>query len=844
MADQDKIKSGLLKDILKEMKGTNERFEKIAQAEMAAASEGKNFISGGFAAARAREKIAQEWVQATKGTIDRRSAFFEGMGLTNVSKLMGAFSKQPPSKTKELEKKFGLGKKESSGGATSLRKPISLILRNVIETSKVVKNIEKSLSKPSLKSGYTFDPRMAGGGRYRNLATNKLVSAKEATQAAQIMRTDRLTKMIAADEDPMIRVADSLDAILKTLGNPERRTVHQKLDQLLDDSGGFDLGFPRRGLGGSRGGTRGNRRTSPISKKVNERYKRRFGRNAPGYGSRGGMRGGGIGIGGLLGAAAGGYLAYNAVDSLRDETLQSYDPELLKEEARMLAGTDDIEAKQALQDQIVAQKQDVKIQAAATAAGGVGAVGGALAVKKVAQSKVVRNVKSKVWTLFLKFVEKRAPSLFAKVGARLAAAGGMALVPFVGWVSAAITVVGSVWMAYDLYTLWREFSALSDAEKELAAGEVPPTPSAPPVTPLAKGPSTRGGRRNEPTGTTVATPTPSMSGAGTVSAATMTAAAAPVAFTKGPEQRYATGKPTKQKGLLMPPKDVKDAISNASKAVGVNEGVMLAMAKQESGFNPSAKASTSSAAGLYQFIKGTWNSMVQQYGSKFPDLFKGPYDTNASAIAGALYIKENSKILEKNGIPINGTTIYASHFLGPGGAVKLFNADPNSLADRIFGAAAKANKFIFYTKEGVARTVSQVQEVLYNKVGKYAEMYQSVAGGGGPLGGVAASTGPVATAAASTPKSAPSPAPTPTPRTTGAQVATQSAQLEKSKLTAQTPQPAPVVINNNTSGNKTPPQAPKQQLSMASTRSSENAFNRAISKDFAHPTAFTSVGLV
>lgn len=173
---------------------------------------------------------------------------------------------------------------------------------------------------------------------------------------------------------------------------------------------------------------------------------------------------------------------------------------------------------------------------------------------------------------------------------------------------------------------------------------------------------------------------------------------------------------------------VIESIRNAAKKVGVDASIMLAMAKQESGFNPNAKAGTSSASGLFQFISSTWDSMTNKYADKFPELNKGKMDTDASAIAGALYIKENSEFLKKNGIPVNGTTIYASHFLGPGGAKKLLSADPSIIGSELLPQAAASNKPIFYDKGGNARTVSQILEVLYNKVGKNAEKY---AGKGG-----------------------------------------------------------------------------------------------------------------
>jgi hypothetical protein len=184
--------------------------------------------------------------------------------------------------------------------------------------------------------------------------------------------------------------------------------------------------------------------------------------------------------------------------------------------------------------------------------------------------------------------------------------------------------------------------------------------------------------------------------------------------------------------LLMPSESVAAAIDKASVAVGVDKSLMYAMAKQESGFDPNAAAKTSSAKGLYQFISGTWDQMLKTYGSKYPILKKGPNDAEANAIAGALFIKENAAILTKAKIPVDATSIYAAHFLGAGGARTLFSSDKNADASAIMPKAAAANDFIFYDKvdgkpdKNKPRTVQQVIDVLFEKVGKYQQKYSEI----------------------------------------------------------------------------------------------------------------------
>jgi len=61
------------------------------------------------------------------------------------------------------------------------------------------------------------------------------------------------------------------------------------------------------------------------------------------------------------------------------------------------------------------------------------------------------------------------------------------------------------------------------------------------------------------------------------------------------------------------PKSVMQAIQTASAKTGVNFSYLVEKAAAESNFDTDAKAKTSSATGLFQFIESTWIDMVERH---------------------------------------------------------------------------------------------------------------------------------------------------------------------------------------------------------------------------------------
>src|SRR4051794_19295504 len=186
---------------------------------------------------------------------------------------------------------------------------------------------------------------------------------------------------------------------------------------------------------------------------------------------------------------------------------------------------------------------------------------------------------------------------------------------------------------------------------------------------------------------------------------------------------------------------IAGAIKQAASSSGTSFEYLLATAKMESNFNPSASASTSSARGLYQFIDQTWLGTVKEagahlgYGNYADAITKSPsgnYSVSdpaarnaimklrddpaaASSMAAVLTNSNSFRLTGKIGRRPTDGELYMAHFMGVGGAAKLIaNAEDNPRVSgaRLFPNAAAANRSIFYERGGRARSVSEVYSVL------------------------------------------------------------------------------------------------------------------------------------
>lgn len=191
---------------------------------------------------------------------------------------------------------------------------------------------------------------------------------------------------------------------------------------------------------------------------------------------------------------------------------------------------------------------------------------------------------------------------------------------------------------------------------------------------------------------------------------------------------------------------VRSAVADAARRTDTDFEYLLAQARLESGLRPNAKARTSSATGLFQFIESTWLATmkrhgpalgygdvaanIQQSGGRFyvadpaarRDILNMRKDPQtASLMAGALAQENRNAILPVLGREPQATELYMAHFLGAGDARRFLaelDADPSQAAAALFPRPASANQSIFYRPNGASRDLGEVMGLMQGKMSR------------------------------------------------------------------------------------------------------------------------------
>lgn len=190
------------------------------------------------------------------------------------------------------------------------------------------------------------------------------------------------------------------------------------------------------------------------------------------------------------------------------------------------------------------------------------------------------------------------------------------------------------------------------------------------------------------------------------------------------------------------PRWLVHSILKAAHVTGVDPVYMMTLADVESSLSPEAKAPTSSAEGLFQFIDRTWLEIVSMHAADYGftaaaeavrivngdpvvsdkdrewimSLRTDPY---FSALMAGELIKDVERALFTQGErELAEAELYLAHFLGARSAVRfleMLDQDPNMKASKLFPAAARANAGLFMEGKGRKRRAVTVAE-LYNKI--------------------------------------------------------------------------------------------------------------------------------
>ncbi|MEG3124385.1 lytic transglycosylase domain-containing protein [Sphingomonas sp. GB1N7] len=202
----------------------------------------------------------------------------------------------------------------------------------------------------------------------------------------------------------------------------------------------------------------------------------------------------------------------------------------------------------------------------------------------------------------------------------------------------------------------------------------------------------------------------------------------------------------------------QSAIALASQKTGVDFSYLMGQAQLESGMRTDARAGTSSASGLYQFIDQSWLRVMKQHGAEHgmswasdaisttssgkmtvsdPETRRAILnlrnDPQTASLMAAEHASDNKDALESTlGRDATGTDLYMAHFLGLGGAKSFLRnmaSSPDRSAASLFPAAARANHNVFYNSNGQARSLSDVYDRFAAKLDKGAGVAAGTASG-------------------------------------------------------------------------------------------------------------------
>lgn len=134
----------------------------------------------------------------------------------------------------------------------------------------------------------------------------------------------------------------------------------------------------------------------------------------------------------------------------------------------------------------------------------------------------------------------------------------------------------------------------------------------------------------------------------------------------------------------------------------VSDETLNCIVQIESGGNPNAKAATSTALGLGQFLNQTWLNVVEKHRPDVMsdrttnDVLNMRRNASLSIEMLARFTEDNLKLVGRGA---SGGDLYLAHFLGAGDAHKVSSSDPSTLLEELLDPRViNANKSIMAGK--------------------------------------------------------------------------------------------------------------------------------------------------
>lgn len=196
-----------------------------------------------------------------------------------------------------------------------------------------------------------------------------------------------------------------------------------------------------------------------------------------------------------------------------------------------------------------------------------------------------------------------------------------------------------------------------------------------------------------------------------------------------------------------------ETVIRAAQQADYDPTLLMAIADKESSLRATAKASTSSAAGLFQFIDKTWLQAVRTFGAQYglereAAEIEGPYDKPtiadeverarvlalrerpylAAVMAAEMLKRDGGKVAESLGRPLTAGETYLIHFLGTRDAglfMSRLAEEPKGSAAAMLPKPARANRPIFYER-GKAKAVADVHKKFEDMMGMRLDRYNQV----------------------------------------------------------------------------------------------------------------------